>query len=361
MGIVGCKPIAPTTPTETIELSTSTNTPLTNPIPDKTIEPTVQSPTEIVTEISTISPIPITSLNVNQLSLSNTQSMTEPVRIKWSLDQQSFTLIGFQGFWIYSYPELQLLFEYQTQQDEMLVDVSSDGVTFVITFNQTSLIVKNWQTNQSHTIQTNINFMGGEISPDGNKIILAQQDQWAGKIFDLNSGNELTTVTGFETAAPVYNVSFGEDGNHAIWNARATIRLSDISSNTIGEPIFHEDFLSSFSLSPNGEILTTSALGTKNDAIIPLVFFYDATTTLELGSVEITSPAFKMDFSPDSKLLAVADANMVAIIDSIELNELFRFEADPERIKGLEFSPDGDVLAVCGANQTVSFWTISTQ
>jgi WD40 repeat protein len=240
----------------------------------------------------------------------------------------------------------------------MLVDVSSDGETYVLSFNQSSLIVKNWQTNQSHTIQTNINFMGGDISPDGTKIILVQQDQWSGPIFDLESGNEITTMTGFETAAPVYNISFGEDGNHAIWNARATIRLSDIATNTIGDPIFHEDFLSSFSLSPDGENLATSSLGTNNDAIIPLVFFYDAVTTEELARVEITSPAFSMDFSPDSKLLSIADGNNVAILDPIEFIELFRFEGDPERVNSLEFSPIGDVLAICGANQTVTFWTI---
>ncbi|MRS05018.1 hypothetical protein EG832_17655, partial [bacterium] len=172
MGIAGCKPVTSTSPTETIEIPTTTNTPLTNPIPDATIEPTAQSPTEIVTEVPTNSSLPISSQNVNQLTLSNTLTMQEPVRIKWSLNQDSFTLIGFEGFWIYSYPELQLLFEYQTQPDEMLVDVSSDGVTYVLSFNQSSLIVKNWQTNQSHTIQTNVNFMGGDISPDGTKIIL---------------------------------------------------------------------------------------------------------------------------------------------------------------------------------------------
>ena len=360
MGIAGCKPVTPTTPTETIELPTSTNSPLTNPIPDVTIEPTAQSPTEIVTEVPTNSSLPITIQNVNQLTLSNTLTMQEPVRIKWNLDQNSFTLIGFEGFWIYSYPELQLLFEYQFQPDEMLVDVSSDGETYVLSFNQSSLIVKNWQTNQSHTIQTNINFMGGDISPDGTEIILVQQDIWAGPVFDLESGNIITTITGFETAAPVYNISFGEDGNHAIWNARATIRLSDISSNTIGEPIFHEDFLASFSLSPNGEILATSALGTNNDAIIPLVFFYDAASTEELATVEIESAAFSMDFSPNSQLLSVADGNMVALLDSIELIEIFRFEGDSERVNNLEFSPNGDVLAVCGANQTVTFWTIPT-
>ena len=360
MLIFGCKPVTPPALTETIEIPTTTNTPITNPNPDATNEPSAQSPTESVTAVPSNSFLPITSQNVNQLTLSNTLAMQEPVRIKWNLDQNSFTLIGFEGFWIFSHPELQLLFEYQFQPDEMLVDVSSDGETYVLSFNQSSLIVKNWQTNQSHTIQTNISFMGGDISPDGTEIILVQQDIWAGPIFDLESSNEITTMIGFETAAPVYNVSFGEDGNHAIWNARATIRLSDIATNTIGDPIFHEDFLSSFSLSPNGEILATSSLGTNNDAIIPLVFFYDAVTTVELASVEIESPAFSMDFSPDSRLLSVADGKMVALLDSIELIELFRFDGDPERVNNLEFSPDGDVLAVCGANQTVTFWIIPT-
>ncbi|PKN88648.1 MAG: hypothetical protein CVU46_00125 [Chloroflexi bacterium HGW-Chloroflexi-8] len=352
--IIGCKTLSPS-PTATSTINpTVTDTQVQLP----TIEPTVLSPTEIITETPLSDFQTITVQNVNSLTLMNSITLPSQVSIKWSLDQQSIILSSFQGFRIYSYPELNLLFEFNSQPDEMLVDVSPNGATYVLTLNQSSLLVKNWQTNESHTIQTNINFMAGDISPDGTKIILTQQDEWAGPIFDLASGNHITTLTGFETAAPVYSIVFGEDGEQAIWHARATIRLSNIANNTIKDPIFHEDFLTSYTLSPNGVILATSTLGTKDNSIVPLVFFYSAESGEMSGSLEIPSPASSLDFSPNNQLLVASTGNLVTFINTSVISQVHQFEGDPERVTDAKFSPHGDVLAVSGDNLSVSFYAV---
>ena len=352
--LIGCKTLSPS-PTATLVINpTVTDTQVQLP----TIEPTVLSPTEAIT-ITPLSEFQtITVQNVNSLTLMNSITLPSQVSIKWSLDQHSIILSSFQGFWVYSYPELNLLFEFNSQPDEMLVDVSPDGVTYVLTLNQSSLLVKNWQTNQSHTIQTNINFMAGDISPDGTKIILTKQDVWAGVIYDLASGEYITTLTGFETAAPVYSVIFGKDGKQAIWHARATIRLSNIANNTIKEPIFHEDFLTSYTLSPNGETLATSTTGTKNNAIVPLVFFYNAESGEEIDSLELLSPAYSLDFSPNSQLLVSTNDKLVTFFESTNISQVYQFEGDPERVSDAKFSPQGNVLAVSGDNLSVSFYAV---
>ena len=200
--------------------------------------------------------------------------------------------------------------------------------------------------------------MAGDISPDGTKIILTKQDVWAGVIYDLASGEYITTLTGFETAAPVYSVIFGEDGKQAIWHARATIRLSNIANNTIKEPIFHEDFLTSYTLSPNGETLATSTTGTKNNAIVPLVFFYNAESGEEIDSLELLSPAYSLDFSPNSQLLVSTNDKLVTFFESTNISQVYQFEGDPERVSDAKFSPQGNVLAVSGDNLSVSFYAV---
>lgn len=358
--LIGCKTLAPS-PTATLVVNpTVTNTQVQLPTLAPTIEPTILSPTVTSTDTPLSEFQTITVQNVNSLTLMNSITLPSQVSIKWSLDQKSIILSSFQGFWVYSYPELNLLFEFTSQPDEMLVDVSPDGVTYVLTLNQSSLLVKNWQTNESHTIQTNINFMAGDISPDGTKIILTQQDVWAGVIFDLASGAIVTTLTGFETAAPVYSIVFGEDGEQAIWHARATIRLSDIANNTIKAPIFHEDFLSSYALSPNGEILATSTSGTKNNAIVPLVFFYNAGSGEEMNTLEVLSPASTLDFSPDSQLLVATNGDLVTFFDTTNIAQVYQFEGDPDRVNDAKFSPQGNVLAVSGDNLSVNFYAVTT-
>jgi WD40 repeat protein len=355
--LTGCRLSTPTPSATPAPSSTVTNTAVQLPTLEPTLEPTVQ-PTEQIVETPTQTQETITAQNVDALALSDSITLPTQVEIKWSLDQQSVILTSYQGFWVYSYPDLDLLFEYATQPDEMLVDVSADGFTYVLSLDQSALVVTNWQTQESHTIQTNIIFSVGDISPDGTKIILAHQDEWIGSVFDLTSGALLATVTGFETAAPVYSVTFGEDGSHAIWHARATIQLSDIATNSIAEPIFHEDFLSSFSLSPNGEILTTSAYGTVNDEAVPQVFFYDAANGETLGATQISTSAFSLGFSPNSLLLAAAEGPWVTLIDTTNFMVLHQINADPERAVDAQFSPEGNVLAVSGENMMVSFWSI---
>lgn len=350
----------------------NTGTKVTPPVPFPTntavstlqaITPTQHSlpPTYTVTVENTPKANPKLIQVENVSNLTNTQNLqeNEPVRMKWSLDQNSFILIGYQSFWVYSFPQLKLLYKADFQPEEMLIDFSPNGEEYAVTFNQSSILIKNWKDNSIRKIQTDINFIYGEYSPDGSQIILDQAEVWAGDIYDVASGKKVVTLTGFETAAPVFSVSFGADGAHAIWQARATIQVSDIASNTLGSAIYHEDFLTSYALSPNGKILATSTDQMKGDQLIPQVFFYQPMSGEPLGSVELSIPAYSMDFSPDSTLLAAVDGTHLVIIDSRQMNEVARFSQDVDSINQVLFSPDGTMITTIGSDQLVRFWQVN--
>ena len=200
--------------------------------------------------------------------------------------------------------------------------------------------------------------MSGDFSPDGSEIMLVHMDTWAASIYDVSSGELITKISGFETAAPVYNVQFSEDGKLAVWIARGTIQLSDISSNAMRPAIYHQDFISSFATSPNGKLLVTAAASTKNDAFVPFIFYYDAETSDVISDMEMQKSVYSMAFSPDSALLAVDSSGSVLIIDNTTFEEIYKFEAHPESINQIAFSPKGDILATTGSDQEVKFWSI---
>jgi WD40 repeat protein len=300
----------------------------------------------------------INKLNADQLALSKSITTEAPVRLDWSLDQTSITLIGYDFFNVYSFPELQLLFEYSNQPDEFLVAISPDGQTYATTYRDGDLIFHNWITKETSTIKTGLQFMSADFSPDGSEIMIPQMDKWAGSIYDVSNGKLISTVTGFETAAPIYNVLFSSDGKQAIWIARGTIQLSDISTNTMHPAIYHQDFISSFATSPDGKSLATAAGDLKNDTFVPAIFLYDTFTSDKLNSKEMQKSVYSMSFSPDNTLLAVDSAGSVLIIDAITFEEIYRFDAHPESINQIAFSPDGKIIATTGSDQEVKFWSI---
>lgn len=333
-------------PTLTVELTPNPITP--SAIPASPTESSDSFPGESVIQVN----------NAEQLEIFASISMDEPVRVKWSLDQNSFVLLGYQSFWVYGFPSLDLLYTSSNAAEEMVVDFSPNGIEYATTSDQTSITIRNWQDNTSRMIQTDSTFTYGEFSPDGKEILLNQQDQWAGEIYDVATGQLLTTITGFETAAPVYSLSFGQDGKHVIWHARATIQVSEIASNTIGTAMYHEDFLSGFALSPDGHILATSTLKMENDTPVPLVFFYRPMEGELLGTVPVSIPAYSLDFSPDSSLLAVSDGKDLVLIDSASRVISARFPQSIESINQVLFSPFGNILTTTGTDQVVNFWNV---
>ncbi|HSM25513.1 MAG TPA: hypothetical protein VK856_11675 [Anaerolineaceae bacterium] len=294
-----------------------------------------------------------------QLDLLSEFSLDEPGGFKWCPDQSCFSVIGFDYFSVLSYPNFETMYFFTSEEYEFLLDISPDGRTFAITNNNEDLILRNWETNSEFSIPTNTSFMGAEFSPDGTKILITSNEQWSASIFDVTTGELLTTLTGFETAAPVYNVRFKQSNDYVIWIARATAQVSEISSNQLYPGIYHQDFILDYDLNSEGTLLATSAAEAVNDEFLPTVFFYDFKTGELLEKFNTQKAIYSMVFSPDNSELAISLGSSISIYD-LEIQTIAsQFISEEEAISQIAYSPDGMILVSVGEGLHIKFYSLN--
>ena len=181
-------------------------------------------------------------------------------------------------------------------------------------------------------------------------------DAWQVTLWNTSDGKKMTTLEGFETAAPVYDAQSSADGRTLIWHARGTIQLQDIASGKMGHTFSHEDFVSAFALSTDGKILATAAAGTVDGNFTPLIYVWEAKNGSKLDSFVNSDPFTSLSFSPDGKLLASASGNKVIIWEVGSHNKAAEFEAHKDNISNLAFAPDGKTLLTSGSDNLVTLW-----
>jgi WD40 repeat protein len=293
------------------------------------------------------------------LDLISEFSIDEPARMKWCADQNCFSLIGYGYFKVISYPEFNELFTYESQENEYFLDVSSDGKSYATTTNNQDIIIKNWKSDAESVIQTDTSFMSASFSPDGKNIMLTKMDEWGAAIFDVENGERIATLTGFETAAPVYDVRYGQSTEYAIWMARATIQVSEIATNQLFPAIFHQDFIIGYDLNNAGTFLATSAAEATNDEFFPTVFLYDFRTGELIHKLTTEKSVYSLQFSPDNSHLAMANGNLIAMLDMNTLADTNHFVSNDAAISQIVFSPDGSILVSSDEGLRFMFWGLN--
>ncbi|MDO9087396.1 MAG: hypothetical protein Q7U53_14400 [Anaerolineaceae bacterium] len=297
--------------------------------------------------------------NSSPLDLISEFSIDEPARMKWCADQNCFSLIGYGYFKVISYPDFSELFNYENQENEFLLDINVDGKTYATTIDNQDITIKNWESDDEYIIQTDTPFMSAAFSPDGTQIMLTKMDEWGASIFDVEIGEEITTLTGFETAAPVYDVRYGQSNEYAVWMARATIQVSEIATNQLFPAIFHQDFIIGYDLNDAGTLLATSAAEATNDEFLPTVFLYDFKTGELDHKFTTEKSVYSLQFSPDNSLLALANGNLIAMLDMNTLAVTNHFVSNDAAISQVVFSPDGTILVSSDEGLRFKFWELN--
>jgi len=286
-------------------------------------------------------------------------TLENPGRIKWCADQSCLSIIGYDYFKIVSYPEFNDLFSYNLIEGETFLDVAPDGKTYAITNNNEDIIIRNWETSTEQVIPTGIFFMNGEFSPDGKKILVTKQDEWGAPVFDVENAQLITTLTGFETAAPIYDVRFGQNNDYAIWIARGTIQVSEIVTNQIYPAIHHQDFITGFDLESSGTYLVTAAAESINNDYLPTIFIYDFKTGEVIHKFNTEKSIYALNFSPDGSNLAYSTGDSISILDINTQDIYTHFVSDNEAISQLSYSPDGKVLISIGEGINVKIFQLN--
>jgi len=318
-------------------------------------EPTLEiTPTEPITSETTI---PATnSLN---LEMVNQFTLDQASRVKWCSDQTCLLVIGYDYFKVLSYPDFSEVFSFKPGENETFIDASLDGKTYAYSVNNQDLIIKNWESSSEKIIPTNTFFMGGEFSPDGSLIMLTSMDEWKAPIYNVDSGELVTTLTGFETAAPVYSVRFGLNNDFAAWISRATVQVSEIATNKIFPAIFHQDFILGFDINKEGSLLATSAAEAVGNEFLPTTFIYEIQTGQLIHKFTTEKAVYGMNFSPDGRILAISLGNSISFYDLNSGLITNQFISENEAISQILFSPDGTLLLSSDQGINLKFFKLN--
>jgi WD40 repeat protein len=350
-----CIPISPKNPTAAAPFATEPTAVL-----FPTVTPTQPTPTPEVTASPTPYSGLITSNNASGLNvLKSLELPVDPSAIIWSIDGKTIAVTAYKDVVLVDVANISIIKHVTLPETEVLLDFSSDGHSMASSATDFKTIkITNILTGEvTQTIDPGVQFVNASFSHDGSLLVVGSADQWAGLLFDIVTGKLVDTITGFQTAAPVYTVRFGYDNSRLVWIARGSIQVETIAQQTLGADIGHEDFITAWSLSHSDALLATSAAGTLSGVFSPLLHFWNPTTGIELGKLLLPDSAVSLDFSPDDTLLAVTAGENLVVWDVKSQVQIF---IDPAHLGGARdarFSPDGSILASIGADSILNLWT----
>jgi WD40 repeat protein len=195
------------------------------------------------------------------------------------------------------------------------------------------------------------------LSNDGRWLVTDSFEQIAATVWDVNTGEKVATLTGFETAAPIYSVQFGAHNAQVIWVARASVQLQSVETGELRPKVSHEDFVSAVALSPDGTRLATTAGGTINGELAPLALVWDAASGQPLWTAKLDKFGTALAFSSDGTVLAVGDGSTIRLFDAASGSPIRSLEGHTDTISSLAYAPDGSRLASAGFDGWVLIWS----
>ena len=305
-------------------------------------------------------PTVITNENAAQLGIAAQVSTGEMLSdLVWANDSSSITALAGTGASRLDTETLEVLDDLSFETSAQLYAASPDGKTvafsedsyniFLVDFSVTANALSIYSPDWLSTI---------DFSPDGATLLATSLDQIRVTLWDTASGEQVQTISGFETAAPVYSAKFGEDGKHILWISRGRVQLSDISSQQLGPEFSHEDFVVSAVLSPDGGLLATAAAGTVDGTFTPAIFLWDAASG-ELTAILANGDMFNaIAFSPDGSLIAASIDGAILIWDTVAQEKAAEIPWGSDSIYELAFSPNGAYLAAGSLEGDVAVWKI---
>jgi WD40 repeat protein len=350
-GLVACKP-APTPtspPTETPLPPTSTAT---TPPSDTPVPPTDTPTAAPYYAGSTL----LTAENIASAVELGRLELSFASRIYWTNDAVKIGIALENSFQQFDARFLSLLAELP----QRVLDVSQDGTLAAIS--PDGQVLEIWDVNLGSLLLSqplDFPFGAASFSPDGSRVMLPSMEEWAGVILSTADGSLQGEVTGFETAAPVYDVSYSPDGSQAVWIARATLQLSDLGSGTLSPEFNHMDFINSWALASGRDLLVTATYGEVAGVFQPIIYLWNTVTgenNLKLTPGEIING---LDLESSGYLLAAGAPGHVLIYDLADASQIASLPlSGAETVTDLAFAPDGKTLAVLFPTETGTILTL---
>lgn len=201
------------------------------------------------------------------------------------------------------------------------------------------------------------------FSTDGKLLATCGYLQASGKheikVWDAASGRERFTQTG---QGPIYSVTFSPDKNWLVWGGRHLMglvpwRIRDKDVKVIA----HQGPITGLAFHAEGQLLASAGM---EDRILKVWKMDKLLSGRQAPWHILAAPSLICDlaFSPDGKRLAAASRDMIKLWDFDSNNEVLTLRGAPQRFSDppfnarLVFSPDGLLLAGSNWDESISVW-----
>ena len=323
-----------------------------------TLTPPPPTPTLTAAPPPTLTPSP-SPTPARHFQPAGQTTLPDAQRLIWANDYPAVAVLGSQNVTLLSVPDLQPLFSYNDPALGSLLDFSSDGRTLLSTTDQLTLTLTDITNGEQRTLTPGFPFGGAHFSPDGLLLVIASNEEWAATLYDAHTLEFRKKITGFQTAAPVYDVRIAENILDLVWSARARIQLQNIPSETLYPSLDHEDFVAAFARSRADTLLVSAAGGSMDDEFTPVLFVWDAVLGQELLRLRQDAMPQSLEFSWDDRLLAVGVGSRADIYTTSDMNILETLSGHQESVVSARFSPDGRWLASLDSTGLLLLWQIN--
>lgn len=331
-------------------------------------EVTVPLPTEVV-EVTPPVTLSIRNGDLSRLSITQRVAVSNIQEISWSPDSSTLALITqntdaadnqVYGVTLLNADDLSTRSIYSSTGNR-ITSIAADGNTAaVINQDQMSFSLVDASSANGTARSRITDYLIGNvtISPDMRYVAVTKAELWEVILYDFNTLEEVRALSGFETAAPVFDAGFNESPQWLVWHARANLHLQEVETGMLSNPYQHEDFVSYYTLSPDGMILASAAARYVNNDAVPVIILWDTLTGAELNALVIDQQVNALQFSPDGKILAVAAVSELQIWDAAAGNLLVTLTGHTDIILELAFSPDQHTIASAGLDNQLYLWQI---
>lgn len=368
LALSGCNLLGQLTPQEpSPQPPTLTQAATEELIPLVTYTPTEEAeeiPTETPVTATEIPPVveeaPISVENYQQLTVVEQVPSENPEEIAWSdSPDEPLSVIAEQQIITYDQATLEELSSNTLPEEMMIYGISPFGNFIAVTNDMMTVQILDARTLDLHIVidpQTPINRV--HFSPDETRVLISSMDEWAAFEADLDSGAILQTYRGFETAAPVYDVSYSHYTDDIVWIARGTAQVQNRASQEMSAIFGHEDWISSFSIDPARQFLAIGTAKTTESGYEPGIQLWDLNTGSQGRFIASTNLPIALFFASDGSVLIGTDGANLNVWDPDNGQLLQSFSGHLESIYRAVLSPDGGSVLTVSFDEQMILWQL---
>ncbi|MGH3888191.1 MAG: LpqB family beta-propeller domain-containing protein [Pseudonocardiaceae bacterium] len=271
-----------------------------------------------------------------QRDLATSRQLAAQAELKAGTDLQAAMLLSIEAFKISDNPETRASLAQRLQRNQHVERFLSGPGTPVrnVTFSPDGQVLASANGDNEVSLWN--------VAPNGQRVVL--------------QGNDRMTAPSFSPDGRILAASEGDGlqrGTVALWDVALRKRIATLADDTgyIGTPVF----------SPDGRILATSGLDrTTHSYPTGKVILWDVATHRQMGVLSGDNPMDRIRFSPDGRIIAVADGLDISLWDVARRSRLGTLTSGHGRgVLDLSFSPDGQTLASGGHDARLVLWDVA--